>query len=200
MRSKETRVAKANQIQKSLFEAAAIVVGRDGYEAASITKITTLAGVANGTFYNYFENRQDLFDKLLPTIGDTLIDFIRDRVDGKASARLKERQRITAYFEFFDHNPGFLRLLNEAEVFAPLAYSEHMQRFSIRYIRALQRSRDDGELTPFDDKELEAVAFMLFGCRSYMTLLLKESKRHDVKELIDTYLKLILPGLFRDRE
>ena len=111
-----------------------------------------------------------------------------------------ERQRLLAYFEFFDENPGFLRLLNEAEVFAPLAYSEHIQRFSIRYIRALQKERDEGRLRPFDNDELKAVVFMLLGCRSYMTLLLKESKQPSSARLVDTYMKLIAPGLFRQQD
>lgn len=198
MRKKSTRAEKAEQIRSSLYAAAATVVGRDGYENASISKITALAGVANGTFYNYFENRQDLFDKLLPAVGDTLIDFIRDRVDNTLPAQDKECARLAAYFEFFEANPGFLRLLNEAEVFAPVAYAEHIQRFSIRYMRALQRARDAGELRTFSDDELRAVVFMLMGCRSYMTLLLKQQKGSDASALVQAYIKLIFPGLFNN--
>lgn len=200
MRQKSTRAEKADQIRRSLLAAAATVVGREGYEDASISKITALAGVASGTFYNYFESRQDLFNKLLPAIGDTLIDFIRDRVSRTSSGPHRERQRLLAYFEFFEENPGFLRLLNEAEVFAPLAYSEHVQRFAIRYGRALQKERDEGQLKPFNDDELKAVVFMLMGCRSYMTLLLKKSKQHDSAYLVDAYMKLIVPGLFGSQD
>jgi len=196
MRKKSTRAEKAEQTRSSLYAAAATVVGRDGYENASISKITALAGVANGTFYNYFESRQDLFDKLLPAVGDTLIEFIRGRVDNALPAQDKECARLAAYFEFFEANPGFLRLLNEAEVFAPLAYSEHIQRFSVRYLRALERARDQGELQNFSDDELRAVVFMLLGCRSYMTLLLKQQEGVDSASLLKAYVKLIFPGLF----
>ena len=37
------------------------------------------AGVAQGTFYNHFENRQELLDQLLPKIGIDMVRFIRDR-------------------------------------------------------------------------------------------------------------------------
>lgn len=196
MRKKATRAEKAEQIRKSLYAAAATVVGRDGYENASISKITALAGVANGTFYNYFENRQDLFDKLLPAVGDTLMDFIRDRVDDTLTAHDKECARLAAYFEFFEANPGFLRLLNEAEVFAPVAYAEHIKRFSIRYMRALQRARDAGDLRDFSDDELRAVVYMLMGSRSYMSLMLKQESSTDAALLVKAYIKLIFPGLF----
>jgi len=195
-RRRPTRAEKADHIRKALFDAAATVVGRDGYEEASVSKITALAGVASGTFYNYFENRQDLFNRLLPAIGDGVIDFIRDRVRSATSGAQQERERLEAYFAFFEQNPGFLRLLNEAEVFAPPAYEEHIQRFAVRFMRALQRDRERGLLANFDDGQLEAAVFMLLGCRSYMTLLLKRSDKHNVKGLVDAYIKLIIPGLY----
>ncbi|MGE3594128.1 MAG: TetR/AcrR family transcriptional regulator [Dehalococcoidia bacterium] len=51
------------------MQAAADVVGEEGYTAASIAKITARAGVAHGTFYSYFDDRQQLFDVLLPFVG-----------------------------------------------------------------------------------------------------------------------------------
>lgn len=192
------RANKADAIRKSLFEAAAVVVGRDGYLDASIAKITALAGVASGTFYNYFENRQDLFNKLLPEVGDAIIGFIRYQVKGCPPGLQTERRRLEAYFEYFEQNPGFIRLLNEAEVFAPAAFEEHIQRFAIRYLRALQGDREEGLLADFDDKQLEAVVFMLMGCRTYLTLLLNRSNKYSPADLVDAYLKLIGSSLYKN--
>ena len=50
-----SREEKARETYRLLLEAAAQVVGTDGYADASISKITQLAGVAQGTFYNYFD-------------------------------------------------------------------------------------------------------------------------------------------------
>lgn len=194
---KPTRAQKAEQTRLALFEAAATVVGTDGYEEASVAKIVALAGVANGTFYNYFESRQDLFDQLLPAVGDQLIDFIRSLMVEVMSGHERERMRLHAYFLFFEKNPGFLRVLNEAEVFAPAAYQEHIQRFAIRYMKALQKQRDDGELVGYSDSQLEAIVFMLMGARTYMTLLLKQSGKHRSADLVDCYMSLIAPGLYK---
>ena len=43
-------------------EAATKIVGKYGYAEASVARITDEAGVAQGTFYNHFENRQELLD------------------------------------------------------------------------------------------------------------------------------------------
>ena len=57
------RESKSIKTRQALFAAAALVVGEYGYEETSITRITEKAGVAIGTFYNYFETRQELFDQ-----------------------------------------------------------------------------------------------------------------------------------------
>ena len=41
-----------------------MIVGELGYAGASVALITARADVAQGTFYNYFESRQDLLDQL----------------------------------------------------------------------------------------------------------------------------------------
>src|SRR5690606_18903486 len=74
-----TRAERSDEIKRRLFEAAVKVVGRYGYAEASVARITQQAGVAHGTFYNYFENRQDLLDQLLPTLGHRMRAYIRDR-------------------------------------------------------------------------------------------------------------------------
>lgn len=116
------------------------MVGKYGYADASVIRITSEAGVANGTFYNYFETRQHLFGQLLPACGEEILNFIREQVGESPAGIERERRRITAYFEFCVQNPGFLRILNEAEIFAPRAFKNHMKRFAAGYTRALKRS------------------------------------------------------------
>jgi AcrR family transcriptional regulator len=111
-RKRGKRAAKSDEIRRALFAAAATVVGKHGYEGASIAAITKLAGVANGTFYNYFETRQALFDQLLPAVGDQLLEHIRSRLHDNQVGIEREQQRIIGYFDFFQKNPGFLRILN----------------------------------------------------------------------------------------
>ena len=64
------RPEKADANRKGLFQAAAYVVGKHGYANASIGRITERCGLAQGTFYLYFDSRQDLFDQLLPAVGE----------------------------------------------------------------------------------------------------------------------------------
>jgi len=202
-RKRGKRAAKSDEIRRALFAAAATVVGKNGYEGASIAAITKLAGVANGTFYNYFETRQALFDQLLPAVGDQLLEHIRSRLHKNQVGIEREQQRIIGYFEFFQKNPGFLRILNEAEVFAPQAFKRHVRNFARRYGNALKRQLDQGELGRYGEAELEPIVYMLMGARSYLTMLWRtrssESRTDFGRSLIATYLKLVEGGLFAQR-
>ena len=123
--TKLNRVERNAWTKRKIFDAAAKVVGKYGYAEASVARITEEAGVAQGTFYNHFENRQELLDQLLPKIGTDMVYFIRERT-GSAHAARQEIERFGAFFDFIREVPEFLRILNEAEYFAPIGYQKHL--------------------------------------------------------------------------
>ena len=82
------KVTKLNRVERNawtkrkIFDAATRMVGKYGYAEASVARITEEAGVAQGTFYNHFESRQELLDQLLPKIG---IDMLIERIHNPES-------------------------------------------------------------------------------------------------------------------
>ncbi len=166
---KLTRAEKQTQIRAALLEAAAKVVGEVGYSAAMVSTITRRAGVAQGTFYNYFNSRQDLFDQLLPSMSNEMLDFIRKRSSGARSDTAREKLRFEAYFAYLRERPEFYRILYESELFAPGAFQKHIDVISEGYRRVLQRAVDAGDAHVVDPREYEVIAFMLMGARKYLS-------------------------------
>ena len=198
------KVTKLNRVERNawtkrkIFDAATKIVGKYGYAEASVARITEQAGVAQGTFYNHFENRQELLDQLLPKIGIDMVRFIRART-GTAYAARQEIERFGAFFEFIREVPEFLRILNEAEFFAPLGYQKHLDNISLAYVRILRRARTAGAIDGFSDEEFEAIVHMFMGARGYL------SRRYSYAaggvtavpdHVISAYEKLITRGLF----
>src|SRR5215217_824745 len=198
------KVTKLNRVERNawtkrkIFDAATKIVGKYGYAEASVARITEQAGVAQGTFYNHFENRQELLDQLLPKIGIDMVRFIRART-GTAYAARQEIERFGAFFEFIREVPEFLRILNEAEFFAPLGYQKHLDNISLAYVRILRRARIAGTVDGYSDAEFEAIVHMLMGARGYL------SRRYSYSggtvtavpdHVISAYQKLMTRGLF----
>lgn len=197
---KLTRLEKGIITEEKLLKAAAKVVGEYGYAKAMIARITLEADIAQGTFYNYFDSRQDLFDQLLPTLGAELLGFIQARTAGFHDSAERERQGFIAFFDFLKLRPEFYRILYEAEVFAPQAYQRHMSIISSSYVRLLERAFDRGELSLASKAEIEPIAFSLMAARQYLCM---QYARHNGKTgdlpewVVDAYMALVANGIFK---
>jgi AcrR family transcriptional regulator len=202
LKFKRSREEKLDDTRRAIYSAAIEVVGEEGYANATIVKIAERAKVATGTFYNYFETRQELFDQLLPVLGERLLAHLRAQLPEEARGSSRELGRIRAYFDFCRRTPGFLRILNEAEVFAPAAYMSHVRRFYESYQRALTRSSRDGELKDFSTEDLDIVVFILFGVRSYLSTMYQynfiDRSTASLERVLAVYEKLLTQGLFRE--
>ena len=198
--AKLNRVERNAWTKQKIFEAATKVVGKYGYAEASVARITEQAGVAQGTFYNHFVNRQELLDQLLPKIGMDMVRFIRDRTSTGHAAR-QEIERFAAFFDFIREVPEFLRILNEAEFFAPRGHQKHLKNVATAYIRILQRAREAGSVVDYSDEEFEAIVHMLMGARGYLSLRYSYAEDGgvvDVPQHVRTaYEKLITRGLVK---
>ncbi|NWK97420.1 TetR/AcrR family transcriptional regulator [Sphingobium lactosutens] len=192
-----TRAERSDLVKRRLFDAAIKVVGENGYAEASVSRITRLAGVAQGTFYNHFPNRQDLLDQLLPTVGERMLAYIGERIGGIASETEKEVARFRAFFDFLVEVPQFMRILNEAQIFAPVGYQQHIDSVSKNYMRALRRGGMDG--SSFSPAELEVIVHIMLGARNYLShhYSYTDSKVHAPDEAVFTaYEKFIRFGVF----
>ncbi len=197
-----SREERRDLTRKKLFDAAAEIVGRYGYAEASIQEITRRAGVAMGTFYNYFDSRQDLLDQLLPTIGEEMYSHIRTALSGVTDEVAREEVRFRAFFEFIALRPEFYRILHEAEQFAAEGFKLHMSNISAGYVRALERSCRSGVIKGYETSELEVVAYILMAARDYVSMRFCVS-RAGVKrlpdEVVGTYMRLLTEGLFNGK-
>jgi AcrR family transcriptional regulator len=198
------KVTKLNRVERNawtkqkIFEAATKVVGKYGYADASVARITEQAGVAQGTFYNHFGNRQELLDQLLPKIGLDMVQFIRART-GTAHAARQEIERFSAFFDFIREVPEFLRILNEAEFFAPAGYQKHLDNVATAYVRILRRARTAGAICDYSDDEFEAIVHMLMGARGYLSRRYSYSAQGVTAvpdHVASAYRKLVTRGLF----
>jgi AcrR family transcriptional regulator len=196
---KLSRAERNEETRRRLFDAATKVVGKFGYAEASVARITELAGVAQGTFYNHFGNRQELLDQLLPTIGIDMVHFIRERAGPEMPAAEREMAGFRAFFEFVHQVPEFQRILNEAEFFAPAGYEKHLDNIATAFVRILKRARTSDEIVDYSDEEFEAIVHMFMGARGYLSR--RYGSGDDAtsvpNDVITAYEKLVTRGLFK---
>lgn len=192
-----SRDERSRLIREALFRAAAEIVGEKGYQDASITLITQRAGVAQGTFYNHFETRQDILDQLLPALGKDMLAHV-----GACSSKAKtlfEREELgfRGFFSFLKIHPHFFRILNEAPSFAPVAYEAHLELVREGYMHFLKKARSAGEIRGYSERELEVVTDVLMSARVYLgRFASQDGASEDIPDwVVKAYCKLIRNGL-----
>ena len=194
LRKRTTRAELKARTRAALIDSATRVVGEFGYSGALVTAITRGANVAQGTFYNYFESREDILDQLLPALARRMFEKIQIAAEGAPSDELREEASMRAYFEFFQQEPDFYRILYEAETFAPAAFRAHVDTVALNYARVLHRARTRGEVTAFTKREIDSVVFMLMGIRHYLSMRHSRKGRRDrpmPEWITKAYMKLI---------
>ncbi|MDA9529018.1 hypothetical protein ACM42_11425 [Bradyrhizobium sp. CCBAU 25338] len=195
---KLTRAEKSERTRQAIYDAAAEIVGQYGYTEASISRIMERAGLGHGTFYAYFNSRDELFDQLLPIKGGEVLQFLHTRVKGASGFVDMEIRGFVGFLEYARQHPWFFRLLHEAPVAAPAAYRKHIDNILSRFRRALKRSWDNGELPQYKESELDTLAYLLISARDYV-FSQQVSRSRDIdaamSDAIETYRKFISHGL-----
>ncbi|MFK3780096.1 TetR/AcrR family transcriptional regulator [Agrobacterium sp. NPDC089420] len=179
-----SRDEKAKLTRESLLSAGCKVVAAEGYASASIAKIADTAGVAHGTFYNYFFDRQALFDELLPYEGLRMLAVIEEEARKSAPGMARELARFNAFLDYLVKNEGFYRILYEAEVFAPEAHRIHMDNIVSGYRRSIKRGIVTGHIALLSDDKIDCIIYQLLGMRAYAAMQIHYEPDEGRRELI----------------
>ena len=192
------KVQRNEEIRLKLIQAAGEIIGEHGYPGCSIARVTDRAGIAHGAFNKHFSSQQDLFDAVLPTVGASMLQYIRQAIQNPRGIIDLERRGFEANFDYLTEHPYMYRVLTEAELYAPAAFKSHIEAMVNGYTRSLRRSHYAHNIDGYDDDELEAIATMLIGARTYLLMryaVVDNAVTALPSETLDTYLKFISHGL-----
>lgn len=192
------RAEKTEANRRAIIKAAAGVIGEHGYEGASISRITDRAGLAQGTFYLYFESRQQLFDTLLPEITVDMLNAIAARVRGAANYLEVEEIGFRTFLELARKSGSLFRIISEAQVAAPKAFHAHLDELMTRYVASLKRARKSGYLQDLNPRDFRPLAYMLIGARNYLFLHYSTDgarAKPSLDAIVDTYMLVVRKAL-----
>ena len=152
---------KGRVTRQALLDAAEEVFGEYGYDRASIAEITRRAGVAQGTFYVYFPDKQSAFVQLVRDLNHGLRSHIASAVEGIEDRLAMERVGFRAFFEFTSGHRALYKVVREAEFVDEDIYRWHYQTLAAAYARGLGSAIGRGEIR--DDITPETLAWILMG-------------------------------------
>lgn len=89
---------------RQIIDAAVIVIAENGYHQSQVSKIAKQAGVADGTIYLYFKNKEDILISLFENKMGHFVEMIEEKIAGKVRAAEKLLMMVETHFHILSQD------------------------------------------------------------------------------------------------
>jgi AcrR family transcriptional regulator len=190
------RQARAERTRAALLRGAREVFEERGFLDARISEICDRAGVAYGSFYTHFADKDAIFAELVQEMLRTLLAVMRAEPlhgDGPA-ARVARANR--AYLRAYRENARLMAVFEQVATFSPAMRETYLRAWGVFYDRQERAIRDwqSAGLVPGDvDPRTAAVALAtMIGRTAYTWFVLgRPHDDGDVEQLNRLYCRAI---------
>lgn len=133
----EEGVTQGQLTRRAIFQAAEKVFGKYGYNRASISEITRVAGVAQGTFYVHFKSKRDLLEGFVKYLSRELRRTLKQATEDTVDRRDMEREGMLAFFRFLRPHSQIYRVVAESETLGQQVGMWYYKKLAGGYISGL---------------------------------------------------------------
>ncbi|WP_251047373.1 TetR/AcrR family transcriptional regulator [Planococcus sp. ISL-110] len=191
-------VKKDKPKYKQIIDAAVIVIAENGYHQAQVSKIAKQAGVADGTIYLYFKNKEDILISVFQEKMGVFVSKLEQIISRDLSAPVKLGLMIESHFELLAGDIH-LAIVTQLE----LRQSNQEIRAKINNVlreylklmdKILIKGMEDGEFDAAMDIRLARQ--MVFGTMDEtITTWVMNDHKYDLVELAPQVQRLLLKGM-----
>ncbi|MFP4016831.1 MAG: TetR/AcrR family transcriptional regulator [Halanaerobiales bacterium] len=202
---KETFLNLPETKQRRVIDAAIDEFAGRSYHKARITAIADKAGIAMGSFYQYFNDKEDLFSYLIELTVKKKLKYINHEMminKDKYDIFQLLRETYLSGLRFARENPRLVEvgniLINDKEIQRKI-WGEHSDKSSDFFRHLLEEGVKKGDLD--EDIDVELVAKLLTGLNYSLVDLIYKDGRIDLEnfddemEVIDKMLYFIENGI-----
>lgn len=183
---------------KQIVDAAVIVIAENGYHQAQVSKIAKQAGVADGTIYLYFKNKEDILISVFQEKMGMFVSRLEEILSKDTSASEMLKHMIENHFSLLA-NDLHLSIVTQLE----LRQSNHEIRMKINGVlreylllmdKVLVRGMENGE---FDGSmDIRLARQMVFGTMDEtITTWVMNDHKYDLVELAPKVHRLLMKGM-----
>lgn len=215
LRLEEPALATFRQLpadkQERVLDAALAEFADQGYQAASLNRLVAQAGIAKGSLYQYFPNKEGIFRHIfqftLNQVRRTLVTVKEETLEESLFVRLEKS--LLAGVRFLREHPRIYSLYLKIQFDRNVPFREELmatvRRSAVEYFGSLvRRARARGELRPgvpeaavlflldaLFDRFLQAVAVPALD----VTLGLNQATEEEIRRRVRELMGLLQEGL-----
>ncbi len=187
---KQTFLNLSEEKRRVIIDAAIDEFAEYGLENASTNRIVANSGIAKGSFYQYFEDKQDVFMHLLRVIEEEKTEFFKDKhpPGGNMDTFQYFRWMIKTGMEFNTKHPLLTQAVSRVMFGEGLYYGQVFADIRERTSQALKSTIEqaikNGEVDPSVDVDL-AVMIMETWSNAISTYIINEGmKQKDIMKWV----------------
>jgi AcrR family transcriptional regulator len=187
--------------RKMIIDAATKSFSLFGYKATTMDQVAKLANVGKGTIYNFFKNKEELFDQIITTLINEMKKAADEAFDPSLSFQEAVHRALYKMIEFRNEHQLMLMLFQEEQEMGTPAVQEMIGKVEssiIGYIKdKLESGMKQGVIQECDS---ELIAFILI--KLYIALIFDWEKKHaplSKEEIAKIFEHYVFKGLSSER-
>ncbi|APT45760.1 TetR/AcrR family transcriptional regulator [Bacillus safensis] len=181
-----------------IIDAAVVVIAENGYHQSQVSKIAKQAGVADGTIYLYFKNKEDILISLFKEKMGQFIERMETDIQKKPSAKEKLLLLIEEHFRMLAQN-HHLALVTQLELRqSNLELRQKINEVLKGYLNMLESILTEGKKTGEFRQNLDVrlARQMVFGTiDETATTWVMNDQKYDLPALAENVHDLLLNGI-----
>jgi TetR/AcrR family transcriptional regulator, fatty acid metabolism regulator protein len=182
---------------KQIIDAAVVVIAENGYHQAQVSKIAKQAGVADGTIYLYFKNKEDILISLFREKMAIFVEKIEEVIAGKQTVSEKLYVMVENHCKLLseDHHLAIVTQLElrQSNKDIRVKINDVLKGYLQLVDKILISGVESGELPK--DLEVRLARQMIFGTLDeVVTTWVMNDQKYDIVAQVSAIHKLLLHG------
>ncbi len=183
---------------KQIIDAAVEVIAENGYHSSQVSKIAKKAGVADGTIYLYFKNKEDILVSLFQDKMGQFIEKIEQETNARQTAEEKLLKLVETHFEQLsaDHHLAIVTQLELRQSNKELR--QKINEVLKRYLAVIDQIVEEGVEENLFRRNMDPrlVRQMIFGTLDEtVTNWVMKEQRYNIVEQAEEVHTLLVHGL-----
>ncbi len=184
--------------RERLLKAAIKIFARDGFFKAKVEEIARLAGVATGTTYLYFKNKDDLLISIFEEEMTPIIEKMKSELANQVSPEEKITTFIIRHCQAVEKNPD-LALLLEVELRQSNKFLHEYKGTTFKeYLDLLGDAFEEGQKSGLFRKNIPSSIFkqLVFGAVDQISTnwTLSKTKKFKLTDAAEHICEIVLSG------
>lgn len=188
------RSPKGNRQRERIIETAVELFSKRGYHGTHVSHITDALHLSKGAFYQYFENKDDLF----VAVFDHLISLLtrnEETISNEPDFLVRMRERARAYLVFYKRYHKIFDIIRAESIGQEDKKGTSIEAIYQKMIGALvedvKKAQKEGRIrrTKIDP---EIRTLMLFGAYDFICYNIVKGRPYSVEKIMDTLDDLFL--------